>query len=210
MKAIETEYKGYKFRSRLEAKWAVFFDACGVYWEYEPEGYDFGNGLYYLPDFLLHDVIIQNNNRTSKESYTVDLYAEIKGKITKKDAQKILYFAGVHSENYSCDKITGDGGYIFEYPIIILPNIPFGNNIKSIDRQIEDNLWNIYKSFYQYDIYPFDFKHIDNDNWTAYPCINKQGKFSILGVHDLYNRDDIATEKAYKKAIQARFEHFSK
>ena len=39
MKAIETEYKGYKFRSRLEARWAIFFDACGVRWEYEPEGY---------------------------------------------------------------------------------------------------------------------------------------------------------------------------
>ena len=39
LKAIETEYKGYRFRSRLEARWAVFFDACGVKWEYEPEGY---------------------------------------------------------------------------------------------------------------------------------------------------------------------------
>ena len=43
MKVIQTEYKGYLFRSRLEARWAVFFDACGVDWEYEPEGYDLGN-----------------------------------------------------------------------------------------------------------------------------------------------------------------------
>ncbi|MCB6994492.1 hypothetical protein LI177_13475 [bacterium 210820-DFI.6.37] len=28
LKAIQTEYKGYRFRSRLEARWAVFFDAC--------------------------------------------------------------------------------------------------------------------------------------------------------------------------------------
>jgi hypothetical protein len=27
IKAIETSYKGYRFRSRLEARWAVFFDA---------------------------------------------------------------------------------------------------------------------------------------------------------------------------------------
>ena len=26
IKAIETYYKGYRFRSRLEARWAVFFD----------------------------------------------------------------------------------------------------------------------------------------------------------------------------------------
>ena len=40
IKAIETEYKGYRFRSRLEARWAVFFDALGLKWDYEPEGFD--------------------------------------------------------------------------------------------------------------------------------------------------------------------------
>ena len=32
-KAIETKYKGFRFRSRLEARWAVFFDALGIEWE---------------------------------------------------------------------------------------------------------------------------------------------------------------------------------
>ena len=50
IKAIETVYNGYKFRSRLEARWAVFFDAGGVPYEYEPEGFDI-NGVWYLPDF---------------------------------------------------------------------------------------------------------------------------------------------------------------
>lgn len=40
IKAIETLYNGYKFRSRLEARWAVFFDAVGSKWEYEKEGFD--------------------------------------------------------------------------------------------------------------------------------------------------------------------------
>ena len=53
MKAIETEYRGYKFRSRLEARWAVFFDALGIKWEYEPEGFEFKDGTKYLPDFYL-------------------------------------------------------------------------------------------------------------------------------------------------------------
>ena len=53
IKAIETKYKGYRFRSRLEARWAVYFDTLGVAWEYEPEGFDLGNGLYYLPDFKI-------------------------------------------------------------------------------------------------------------------------------------------------------------
>jgi len=32
-----TKYAGITFRSRLEARWAVFFDALGISWEYEPE-----------------------------------------------------------------------------------------------------------------------------------------------------------------------------
>jgi hypothetical protein len=53
IKAIETRYKGYKFRSRLEARWAVFFDAMGIVWDYEREGYQLPSG-YYLPDFWLY------------------------------------------------------------------------------------------------------------------------------------------------------------
>lgn len=48
MNAIETTYKGYKFRSRLEAKWACMFDALGWKWEYEPVDL---NG--YIPDFYV-------------------------------------------------------------------------------------------------------------------------------------------------------------
>ena len=53
LKPIETRYKGYRFRSRLEARWAVFFDALGVRWEYEKEGYDLDEAGPYLPDFWL-------------------------------------------------------------------------------------------------------------------------------------------------------------
>lgn len=53
LKAIETVYKGYRFRSRLEARWAVFFDAMGIEWEYEKEGYELEGGVRYLPDFWL-------------------------------------------------------------------------------------------------------------------------------------------------------------
>ncbi len=52
LKAIETIYKGYRFRSRLEARWAVFFDVLHIAWEYEKEGYDL-DGIWYLPDFWL-------------------------------------------------------------------------------------------------------------------------------------------------------------
>lgn len=51
IKAIQTRYKGYHFRSRLEARWAVFFEVLGVKWEYEPQGFELPDGTRYLPDF---------------------------------------------------------------------------------------------------------------------------------------------------------------
>jgi hypothetical protein len=50
--AIQTRYAGCHFRSRLEARWAVFFDDMGIPWQYEPQGFNI-DGRNYLPDFLL-------------------------------------------------------------------------------------------------------------------------------------------------------------
>jgi hypothetical protein len=47
--AIPTAYRGISYRSRLEARWAAFFDQIGWTHSYEP--FD-GNG--YIPDFLIH------------------------------------------------------------------------------------------------------------------------------------------------------------
>ena len=57
IKPIETVYNGYRFRSRLEARWAVFFDAAGIKYQYESEGFEvnpYGDTpIRYLPDFYL-------------------------------------------------------------------------------------------------------------------------------------------------------------
>lgn len=53
LKAVETKYKGCRFRSRLEARWAVFFEYLEVKWEYEKEGFELGENGRYLPDFWL-------------------------------------------------------------------------------------------------------------------------------------------------------------
>jgi hypothetical protein len=52
MKAIQTEYNGLLFRSRIEARWAYLFDLLKVKYEYEKEGYELPSGKY-LPDFWL-------------------------------------------------------------------------------------------------------------------------------------------------------------
>lgn len=71
IKPIETRYKGYRFRSRLEARWAVFFDGMRVPYSYEPEGFELEDGTPYLPDFWLPDqdcwVEIKGKEPTAKE-----------------------------------------------------------------------------------------------------------------------------------------------
>lgn len=52
IKAIETRFRGRLFRSRLEARWAVFFEALGLPWIYEGEGFRLSTRDY-LPDFWL-------------------------------------------------------------------------------------------------------------------------------------------------------------
>lgn len=61
-KPIRTTYNGVHFRSRTEARWAVFFDALGVRWQYEHEGYELPSGRY-LPDFWLPDVSVARRQR---------------------------------------------------------------------------------------------------------------------------------------------------
>lgn len=51
-RAHPTRYAGAMFRSRLEARWAAFFDLAGWKWSYEPVDY---SG--WVPDFLLHPEI---------------------------------------------------------------------------------------------------------------------------------------------------------
>lgn len=73
MKAIETKYKDILFRSKLEARWAVFYDTLLIPWQYEPETYDLGNGVLYCPDFWL-----------PKQK----CYIEIKGDFPDKDEEE--------------------------------------------------------------------------------------------------------------------------
>ena len=74
IKAIETEYNGYRFRSRLEARWAVFFDALDIPYYYEPEGFDL-DGMRYLPDFYLPDI---------------ELWVEVKGHLESEEEKQTI------------------------------------------------------------------------------------------------------------------------
>lgn len=120
MKAIETKYKGCRFRSRLEARWAVFFDALGIKWEYEPEGFELDDvGTRYLPDFWL-------------PGFNSDgLYVEIKPEggdfskakmFSQQSGKDMLCAAGYPEpkaymlfEHYDGEMIETDGAFVSKY-----------------------------------------------------------------------------------------------
>jgi hypothetical protein len=72
VKAIETRWKGWRFRSRTEARWAVFLEALGIGFEYEAEGYHLPSGPY-LPDFVITSVPDAPANSVSQR-----LFLEVK------------------------------------------------------------------------------------------------------------------------------------
>ncbi len=85
--AIKTTYNGVNFRSRLEARWAVFFDLVG--WKYEYEPYDL-NG--WIPDFILFgadEILVEVKPFSKFECFdTKKLFTATSG--TEKETKEIL------------------------------------------------------------------------------------------------------------------------
>ena len=187
--AIQTQYHGYLFRSRLEARWAVFFDACGVKYEYEPEGYDLGGGLMYLPDFLLHGVAGRDGG---------DLFVEVKGAMNDADALKINRFVEIGAKN-------ADRNGKFSPAILVVGQIPNGDCTADIIQSIEDRAYDDHSGWPN----QFNFATIDGDYFAAHPGINHEGGFELFGDDSSYlaDMDPIKTGKAYLAARCARFEH---
>lgn len=74
MRAIETFYDGYKFRSRTEARWADFLKTLGIEYRYEYEGFLLvPPGEPYLPDFYLPEL---------------GYWIEVKGTVPNEDEQR--------------------------------------------------------------------------------------------------------------------------
>lgn len=187
MEVIQTYYNGYHFRSRLEARWAVFFDALGVKYEYEPEGFNLGRGRCYLPDFRVKCW----GTRGHRDGPAWDLYIEVKGHMTKEDALKIREF----------NDFDGDIG--IKNPVLIVDKIPAHGTAS------DSWVFGCYDPMPGSDLCPFNYETIDGDMFGAYPAATKNGHFYLMGDEGSYiNNDDIPhIIQAYDCARMARFEH---
>lgn len=182
IKPIETVYNGYRFRSRLEARWAVFFDAIGVPYEYEPEGFRKDN-IYYLPDFRLK--CYGTRGECNEESF--DLYVEVKGEMKESDRKKINAF----SYEYDNEKSLS---------ILVVGNIP---NVNS-DEDVTDSM--VFECYGDNGF--FNYQTIDGDYFGCYPSFYKN-KFFLMGddCNYMFCEDFEILTRAYIIARQTRFEH---
>ena len=202
-KAIQTRYGGYHFRSRLEARWAVFFDALNIKWKYENEGYektmsgsvnDDGSLdediVRYLPDFDLGN----------------GLFAEVKG-----DRSELM------KQSATMDEIHDYGGilpgfcdsYRTTCGLILLGEIPLADK-RLVLHPIIQHHKGLICSYAAFQKWPWQPIHVIQDsllselnecNPDGWPKWDNSCKF----VNTPRYRPEV--DNAYLSARSARFEH---
>ena len=192
IRSIQTEYRGFLFRSRLEARWAVFFDACGVDWEYEPEGIVLSDGKKYLPDFYLIDF---------------HCYFEVKRKGIRGTDQGLEAESKI-SDGMDCDRWAG----------IIAYGDPMDDALIIFCQETDDGGGGSYENEVTIGIHPDTgkphlFAYTDRRDRYFMTSFAEDGSAEIPMTTHEYGRycyKDFVTDKvvaARKLARQARFEH---
>lgn len=198
IKPIETHYAGCRFRSRLEARWAVFFDTLKIKWEYEREGYEVEDRLYltgtdawyYLPDFWLPEY---------------ELHAEVKGSF---DSAGFLQFLSAAADLSSPRGGCGGGN-----DSLILGPIPLPDNYSAYPIRLHMHKGDLQTSpfwagsrFYKFVCWEFNRGVIASDTGELY--IEPHDGNSLLSGYPDKIGDKIAN--GYRAARSARFEHGEK
>lgn len=198
IKPIETIYNGYRFRSRLEARWAVFFDALGVRYEYEPEGFS-NNGYSYLPDFLIYDV-----EGIHSCPWRQNIYVEVKGCPDSESANKVNYNSALY---YDGNDIIGG------IPIWVVGDIPnpkdyISDMEKQRDRRCREELKGIPNKCA---LCINDFGTLDGDCCFGF-SIDYTDHLIFHGADGSYDYGHWSEKvsNAFRMARQARFEHGEK
>lgn len=180
VRAIETRYAGCRFRSRLEARWAVFFDALCIGWEYEPQGYILPSGRWYLPDFRLTEC---------------GTWVEVKGNLSSITDDELLDAAA------GLPHISGAGEDA--KGVMLVSNIPDVTDLTL------DPLWPIYTAYndgsWSGDVYGFSKFDRNMRPWVG----DISGLPSVEFIPYVDSNEELSDpcRSAYVAARTARFEH---
>lgn len=194
MKAIETRYNGYRFRSRLEARWAVFFDTLEIPYVYEPEGFELDEAGRYLPDFFLPE---ENCWIEIKPTYPTDKELDKAYHLAKHTRTNVyVYFGNIGKPKTKDIPFTNevkliDGSAAYEFAINIKEE-------KETQVFLEPRIW-----AWQ--------ENVSDGRICIWPLhiINPlSGVQRMIGIHDIpdWNEKTPKLLSAYDKARQARFE----
>jgi len=208
IRAIPTEYNRYKFRSRLEARWAFFFDSLRINYEYEPEGYYLSDGRKYLPDFRVTNC---DGSQIYYEVKRKNSMGDGKLECLIKDLQKGLEY----------DPITGNvvGNYIFGEvlsgdPIDVLLGGEYGicPRCLRISKEIDSELARMYKYGISptIDIYCFNcdvyMSEDSEEHPFGYNYYFHKGNINLDTSHDVFLFYKTITDCA-NAARKVRFEY---
>ena len=111
--------------------------------------------------------------------------------MTQADVRKINRFARIRMDN-------GENG------VFVVGRIPEGDDVDEIICNTSDMAYSDSS-----DINVFNFETVDGDYFAAHPGVNLDGGFELFGDDSSYlaDMDPIKTERAFRAARQARFEH---
>jgi hypothetical protein len=96
IRALETHYNGFRFRSRLEARWAVWLDTLGIGYRYEHQGFNL-DGLNYLPDFWIP--FAEPEPSPQGVPPTAGHYLEVKPDVLADDEERLLRLLAIGSRH---------------------------------------------------------------------------------------------------------------
>jgi len=134
---IETCYRGYRFRSRLEARWAVFFDALDIAYQYELEGFELKRGRF-LPDFFLPDQDVWVEVKPTSFAFPQSIRPDAKVK-------RLVDLACLASDLHEATKkkvlrLSGEP-YKGQYSVLVVPDPFHLSYIFALGRRDEREVW---------------------------------------------------------------------
>jgi hypothetical protein len=175
---IETQYDGYRFRSRTEARTAVFFNQLGIRYEYEKEGFCV-LGHNYLPDFWLPDL---------------GIFYEVKG--DEPEPEERCNMASLSEMHPVVCQIGIPGEYLL--------TAFWWDDLKETDDRgyIWQGFWTMHPSTHKY-VIGIPYRDPDGERREH---IEKHKAFVGL-IPDHKNTQPPQVTMAYRVAKQARFEH---
>ena len=197
--AKPVSYAGYNFRSTLEAKWAAFFDACGVAWRYEPKEFRIDG---YQIDFVVDEVKLYHGLYSADKIGVGDFFFEVKGQAERaKTLEKTKRLIG--------EQLGRDYYYLKTKPTLVLYNIPFGGTMDLLmddAKRLRERWINESKQYWpDGDIFPYTSTTFTMDDVCAIPCVSTKGELMIGYCGCMDHIDVERTIAAYGIAWNAKF-----